>query len=92
MGYEIYYGQKKDNTSNINKSRKKVKIALLLATAFASYLLYKQGTWKEFLIPGEAAITQAAFNTLSENLRDGLPVKEALSEFYLDLHSYETFH
>ena len=87
MGYEIHYSQKRNKM--LCMRRGKVKIWVLVVVLVTAYLLYNRGDAKEFLIPGRAEITEAAFNELSDNLRTGVPIKEAFAEFYLYIHSHE---
>ena len=57
-----------------------VLTALLLGVS-----LHKKGFWFDFLIPGDSAVTVAAVETLSEDLKDGIPFKTALQNFCIEI-------
>lgn len=72
MAYRIEYGSP--------PRRKKWKLLLLAAAVLAALLIPRQ-TLERWLVPGDAAVTKAAFAELILELRQGSPAGEAVAAF-----------
>ena len=72
MAFRIEYGNP--------PRRKKWKLLLLAATVLAALLIPRQ-TLERWLVPGDAAVTKAAFAELILELRQGSPAGEAVASF-----------
>ena len=86
MGYRIDYGQPFDKKYPMPDRRSRlpwmVCIALLLF-ALLTNLFWPEGraVLAEFLIPGDAAVTSAAFSDMVADVRAGVTVSDALAAF-----------
>ena len=83
LGYRIDYGQPCPA-----KVRKKNPVSLILCTFLAVFMLIAGMLWpamgtqiREFLIPGDADVTVAAFSELILDMREGESLGEALRLF-----------
>lgn len=85
MGYKISYEPiRKLRGAQTRRSR----IGALVGIFFLLFLLMVNLFWAEgkdvlrdLVMPGDAAVTTAALNQLSVNLKQGLPVQESVEEF-----------
>ena len=85
MGYRIEYGSQRQY------SREKIRVgrifwltgACFLAFAFVTRHCWPQGQQllEEALLPGDAAVTKQAFSLLTEQLRHGEAVGDAVAAF-----------
>lgn len=86
MGYRVEY-----STSGIKRKeiqRKNGKILLLTAACFLVFLLIVGGFWprgvqalREILLPGDSAVTAAAWEELTQELHAGASVGSAVESF-----------
>ena len=72
MAYRIEYGSP--------PRRKRWKLVLLAVGVIAALLIPRQ-TLERWLVPGDAAVTKAAFQELLLELRQGSPAGEAVATF-----------
>ena len=86
MGYRIDYGQPSDKKYPMPDRRSRLP-GLLLA-ALALFLLLTSQYWpqgrealRDMLIPGDSAVTSAAFSTMLEDVRAGSKVSDAMACF-----------
>ena len=92
MGYKIQYSigsiKKYEKVSGKTRNWKTMMVVtLVILLIIGLFPLYRSGVLKELLVPGEAAITQATAEELAENLKAGIPVKEAAAIFYREIIS-----
>ena len=76
MAYEIHYGPEKKR-----RGGGAVFLAILLVLAFLAVgILWPEGAerLRDFLTPGDPAVTTAALEDFAQELREGEPVMEAL--------------
>ena len=83
MAYEISYGPVKTKQP---KTRKNTPRSLILFLCTAALIIGLSITGSgdrilQWLIPGDSNVTSAAFSTMIENLRDGLPLYESVTAF-----------
>lgn len=93
MSYEMKYHTHLCKDLKMPTKRKEGRafakwLFILLALIFGIGLR-SRGFWLDFLIPGDAAITAAAVETFSENLKDGLPFKTAFENFCWEIVDHE---
>ena len=97
MSYQIQYNpdfwkdrpQKK--TERLNGKFLNIWGIILCVAALAVAFQYRDAI-KDYLIPGDCAVTTAAVNHLCEKLKDGEPIKEALMEFCFELCDNEQLY
>ena len=86
MGYRIEYdrGSGKYEVSDVNPWR----FPLMLAGAFGLFLIFAFHSWPEggevlrsVLIPGEDAVTVQAFQNMTDDLRSGAAISDAVEAF-----------
>lgn len=86
MGYRIEYGpteEKMRKSSGMVRRLQVLTAAFLLLFILLVRQAWPEGTAKlrEFLLPGEPSVTQAAFGDLLTDIREGSPFREALTAF-----------
>ena len=91
MGYRITYGQTVSYKFFPNKNRKiyrrRIIAGIAIVTLLAGLLSYKSA-WMR-LLPGEERITFMALSNMVERLKNGEPMKEAVTVFCQELVSYD---
>ena len=83
MAYEISYGPVKTKQPKHRRNTTRSLILFLCAAALIIGLSVA-GTGariRQWLIPGDSDVTIAAFSTMIENLKDGLPLYESVTAF-----------
>ncbi len=84
MAYEILYDQELSYKYPVTRSHKRKRKALLLLFAAFAVLLAIPSvryTIAEYLFPGDLYATKEAVAVLVEDLRQGVPVEDALVVF-----------
>ena len=78
MAYEIHYGPEKKRRCGWAG----VAAMLLVLTFLAVGVLWPQGAQRlrDFLTPGDPAVTTAALEDFAQGLREGKPVTQALRD------------
>ena len=89
MSYKIRYkpAVKMEKKIGLVLRNHRVKFAVAAGSILLLiFVVYNCGdTLREFLIPGDTDVTEAAFSELGNNLRDGVSVKDALTVFCLEI-------
>lgn len=90
MGYRIQYGQtmKKIVVPEHNCNRKQTvafPIFIVSAVLVTVLLLGKVEAVRNFLIPGNADVTEAALAALVNDLRGGEPIGDAITAFCTEI-------
>ncbi len=89
MAYQVRYGQtmiKQPIRERMRAGRKTPAlkwIALCLILLVAVFL--GNSGYLDFLIPGDNAVTTAAFESMVTHVREGVAVKDAFTEFCLQI-------
>ena len=86
MGYCISYNPElKDKYPLVLKKRRRLGPVILLI--MLSALLFKDVrlTVKNWMLPGDAAVTEAALVNMIQQLQAEIPLKEALTTFCLEI-------
>ena len=85
VSYRIVYGPDPVTEKNV---RGTARIRMLIASGFLIFAWVVRVLWPEgrevlaaWLLPGEAAVTQAAFLALLDNLRNGFGMADSLTVF-----------
>lgn len=93
MAYRIIYGE--DPVITKQRRSRPLRLQTMTAVFFLLFALLVSFTWsegteklREYLIPGERSVTQAAFQTFVEDLQEGEPVGDALTTFCRDIISH----
>lgn len=83
MAYKIEYGEVAELLKPKTKLRQFVIVFLILALVVAAAVIKSVGLpfVREVLLPGDPAVTAMALDALAENIRDGIPIFEALETF-----------
>ena len=86
MSYDIRYGQtiemKRMKTSPINRHRKAIAAALILIVIITALAWAGRSSWfQDLLIPGDEAVTRAAFGGFVDDIEAGTPMVEAVTVF-----------
>lgn len=83
MGYRIQYVQSKKNRSVKTRSIRKVTILCgwILGLVIGCVWPEVSDTIKNILFPGDLAVTAAALENLTVDLRSGIQVRECLQNF-----------
>ncbi|MGM9548772.1 MAG: hypothetical protein ACI3V5_02885 [Faecousia sp.] len=86
MGYRVEYavpGKRKKQ-----KHERNCRIQLLTAAFFLAFVLVVNGLWprgadtlRRILLPGDSAVTMAAWEELTRELRAGEPIGSAVDSF-----------
>lgn len=88
MGYKIYYGTKKAGVIQKNKRKSNFPVLIVCMTTVIFIIIYtivsKIGTGR-FIFPESYDITAAAIDTLTEDLKTGMPFVDAFSAFCLKI-------
>lgn len=86
MAYEIHYGPGKKRRGGWAG----LAAMLLVLTFLAVGILWPQGAQRlrDFLTPGDPAVTTAALEDFAEELRGGTPVMEAVKELARRIKGY----
>ena len=88
MSYNILYNPElKMQYPPIRKSRKEINtkpLFILLFVVIAGYILVQSGA-AQFLLPGDAKITTAAFSSMIKQVGAGEPVGDAVVTFFQDV-------
>ncbi len=87
MGYRIIYGPQKKVPKPKRIKRTLVIICILALVAAGRFL-----DWGECLIPGDPAVTFMAAEALIADLRAGIEVKEAFSDFCREIMDHGTLY
>ena len=84
MAYQIQYGSpgKQELLEKVQNSKryKTIKFLLVCAALFTFVILGKMGKL-DFLIPGDKVVTQKAFNSMVQEVKEGAGVKNAITAF-----------
>lgn len=82
MGYQINYQESGNRIFLPDKIRRKPMkyIGITLALGFVIAFLLSPAI-KSVLIPGDKAVTTAAFDSFTESIRDGGSIKDAFTVF-----------
>lgn len=86
MAYEIHYGPEKKR-----RGGGAVFLAMVLVLSFLAVgILWPEGAerLRDFLTPGDPAVTTAALEDFAQELRGGKPVTEALRELARRIKGY----
>lgn len=86
MAYTVSYteaGKMERNNVVSSKSNHKilVSLCLVLLLVFGTVKLLSSQRIQQFLIPGDPKITAAAFSEMTQSVRDGQPVDDAIVAF-----------
>lgn len=97
MGYKVRYNPYSEKKFPVRRSRSKkekyIIVTVILVLVFLVLLpFYKNGQLKELLIPGDAAATEAAFERLVDELKNGVPVKAAITAFCEEIIKHESVY
>lgn len=89
MGYRIQYGETMTKEF-INEAVCKKKVPVITWILIGSFMLafilgYRIEGMREFLIPGNPDVTEAAVNAFVEDVREGEPIGEAITAFCLEI-------
>lgn len=83
MGYRITYEQSMIRTTFLTKRvgvrNKKWLVTIIICILIGVTL--SNGAVRNFLLPGDPAVTQKALNDLAVNLKEGEPVSDAITAF-----------
>lgn len=89
MGYRIQYGPPLNSEKKyIKKYKRNLWIACLVIIVFAGLCVAKYTNpelMREFIIPGDAEVTSNAFAQMTEQIRQGAAVKEAFTDFCVEI-------
>ena len=88
MSYQIQYNPDfwKCRPAKKGRLRSKVNILGIILCVFALFISLRYGTTiKDFLIPGDPAVTTAAVDHLMDNLKEGNALKDALTDFCYEI-------
>lgn len=90
MGYCIEYNpeqRKKYPVKARHRSHRNLKIATIMLCGIILGLIGMKNTatLKEWLLPGDAQVTEAAFSAMVENIRSGEPFGDAVNAFCLEI-------
>lgn len=94
MGYIIQYDPEKNAqypSKAVRHGRKGryFVIAIFLCMIFVLAIRYRSAV-QDWLIPGDTAVTTAAFETFSDEVRNGKPLGEAIAAFCKEVIVHET--
>ena len=83
MGYRIEYDGRAGKYEVKREGKGLPKVLLCGVILIAALILWPQGAQKlrSFLIPGEDAVTVQAFHNMTDDLRSGATVGEAVEAF-----------
>lgn len=86
MGYRIQYGQTMTKTpiadKKILRKPKKLRLLIPVCIIFLIALMWiKKDTLRDFLIPGDEAVTEAAVADFVKDLRTGENFSDAITAF-----------
>ncbi len=94
MAYYVEYGPQKPDTSK--DAGRAVRIRAMAAAFFLLFAMLVRQFWPEgaealrnFLIPGKAAVTQAALENLTAEVQGGADIREALTAFCQQIVDHE---
>lgn len=86
MGYRVEYGPKEPKKES--KIWKQIRMQLLTAAFLLMFCLGVRETWpagtaklKEFLLPGQPAVTETALQNFVANLKEGSDIRDAITVF-----------
>ena len=89
MSYKIQYGQPSTFEKWHNRqSSAKLKIIFSAIILFISLLFLRklgENTLQNMFIPRDAEITSAAFDEMTDSIRNGAGIKEAFTDFCLEI-------
>ena len=89
MAYQIRYGQTmtKQPIRERKKAGKKTPALKWIALCLALLVVVFLGNsgYLDFLIPGDNAVTTAAFESMVTHVREGVTVRDAFTEFCLQI-------
>lgn len=94
MGYSIKYGNELIKTPCCSRMSQKSKllVSVLLTICIALvFLSVGSKTLKEYILPGNADITESALNALISDLKDGEPLGSAVSAFCQEIYENANF-
>ena len=80
MSYQINYDPSRRRKFYTTKHKKKPGWILIVAVVALSVTIFHKDL-KHVLIPGDKQVTSAAFSDLTENLRAGESLKDAVTTF-----------
>ena len=86
MAYTVSYtqtGEMERKTAAFPKFNHKIllSLCLVLLLIFGAVKLLSNDFVQNFLIPGDPRITKAAFSEMTQNIREGQPVEDAVVAF-----------
>ena len=83
MGYKIQYSTYSDKKFPVGRRRKRKYYIIIAGVLILAILIpvYKSGLLKDLLVPGDAAVTEAAVEMLADELKEGVPLKDAVATF-----------
>ena len=89
MGYYISYNpelKRKYPLYNKNKRKRSGWMVVLFAMAFLLAVLSGNNKGlKKWILPGDPEVTEAALTCFVQDVRDGVAVKEAITDFCLEI-------
>lgn len=89
MGYKIRYRPPLNAGKNQRKiSKQTIRIVYFLAIIILSIFIGKHinlSVMRELFIPGHADVTSTAFAEMTEHIRHGVGLKEAFTDFCLEI-------
>ena len=90
MSYQIEYPvtNRLEQRYNVKSGKKPmipvIVVICIILLAVSVYILGVD-TIREFIIPGDDAVTVSAFHTMQDNLKEGMPVKDAVAAFCTEI-------
>ena len=81
MGYRIVYGQEVCGSDAKQKRRPWIYICVLLAVVSVIHLTGIGEHLRQWLLPGDSAVTEAALEGLADRLMQGQNFREAVTVF-----------
>ncbi len=87
MGYKIEYGQTMQKTRLVDVKPFSLKRVVILTSLLIVTLLciYSNDEVKNFFIPGDPAVTKAAFTEMVKDLGDGMSITDAITAFCAEI-------
>ncbi len=96
MGYSIKYGNELIKTPYCSRMSQKSKLLVSVLLTICIVLVFLSlsvgsKTLKEYILPGNADITESALNALISDLKDGEPLGSAVSAFCQEIYENANF-
>lgn len=91
MAYRITYGPK----IRAEKRQPKSRGWMIAAVGALAIVLYVAGAWdtlKDWLLPGDAAVTESALQTLTQQVEEGVDLGQAFAAFCREIIENAQIH